>query len=173
MDTDLRKLQDELGIPEHLLTECRLPPCAQPPLADLEVVAIDFEGKPVLLRRTAARAWREMRAAAAAAGVDLEAYSGFRSYVHQQRMIHRRLEQGRALEEILTAVAIPGFSEHHTGRAIDICTDGVYALEEDFERTSAFGWLSANAEKFGFRLSYPRGNPLGIIYEPWHWCYRE
>jgi hypothetical protein len=25
------------------------------------------------------------------------------------------------------------------------------------------------AGRHGFRLSYPRDNPHGVIYEPWHW----
>ena len=28
-----------------------------------------------------------------------------------------------------------------------------------------------NAGAHGFRLSYPRDNPHGIVYEPWHWCW--
>jgi hypothetical protein len=44
-------------------------------------------------------------------------------------------------------------------------------LEEEFELTDSFTWLKENAHQFDFRLSYPRGNDLGIIYEPWHWFY--
>ena len=29
--------------------------------------------------------------------------------------------------------------------------------------------LIANAGDFGFVMSYPRDNPHGIVYEPWHW----
>ena len=32
-------------------------------------------------------------------------------------------------------------------------------------------WVKANAARFGFRMSYPRGNAQGFIYEPWHWYY--
>jgi hypothetical protein len=44
-------------------------------------------------------------------------------------------------------------------------------IEEEFEHSQAFQWLIQNAHKFGFRLSYPRGNKFGIAYEPWHWFY--
>ncbi|MBT8145423.1 MAG: D-alanyl-D-alanine carboxypeptidase family protein, partial [Gammaproteobacteria bacterium] len=64
------------------------------------------------------------------------------------------------------------FSEHHTGRALDLNTDGCAVLQEEFENTSAFQWLMAEAQSFGFILSYPRDNPWGIVYEPWHWCYQ-
>ena len=39
------------------------------------------------------------------------------------------------------------------------------------ELSDGFAWLSHSAHQFGFSLSYPRDNPLGFIYEPWHWCF--
>ena len=59
---------------------------------------------------------------------------------------------------------------HHTGRAVDIATPGVPPLTEAFERSDAFRWLEKNATNHGFSMSYPRGNALGYVYEPWHWC---
>ena len=44
--------------------------------------------------------------------------------------------------------------------------------EESFEATDAFAWLQAHAGEHGFHLSYPRDNPHGIVYEPWHWCWK-
>ena len=49
---------------------------------------------------------------------------------------------------------------------------GAPSLELEFEHTSAFRWLSDNARTFGFFLSFPRQNPYGYAYEPWHWCFR-
>ncbi|HTH44124.1 MAG TPA: D-alanyl-D-alanine carboxypeptidase family protein [Oxalicibacterium sp.] len=43
--------------------------------------------------------------------------------------------------------------------------------EEEFADTEAFRWLERHAARFDFKLSYPRGNALGFIYEPWHWCH--
>ena len=73
------------------------------------------------------------------------------------------------IDEILTVNAAPGFSEHHTGNAVDIATPGSRPLTEEFEATPAFEWLSANAENYGFSMTYERDNPWGFIYEPWHW----
>jgi len=56
---------------------------------------------------------------------------------------------------------------------VDIGARDTPALEEDFERTEAFAWLERNANRFGFRLSYPRGNRYGYLYEPWHWCWEK
>ena len=69
--------------------------------------------------------------------------------------------------------AAPGHSEHHTGRAVDIATPGSRPLTEEFEDTDAFRWLTSRAVEFGFSLTYPRDNPWGIAYEPWHWSLKE
>lgn len=65
-----------------------------------------------------------------------------------------------------------GYSEHHSGCAVDICSNDRFKLSESFEETDAFEWLMSHAQTFGFSLSYPRNNDKGIIYEPWHWFFR-
>jgi hypothetical protein len=74
-------------------------------------------------------------------------------------------------------VAIPGYSEHGTPRqqALDFqSVDGLPGDEtpQDFEGTGEFDWLVANAHHFDFSMSYPKGNPSGIMFEPWHWRHR-
>lgn len=169
----LKKIHDELGIREQHIACSKLSVCEQPPLVDLEITDIDFDGRPFVLLRAAGQAWRKMREAAKSEKVVLEPYSGFRSYLHQRQLIKRKLENGRPLETILTETAIPGFSEHHSGRAIDICAEDRYTLDEAFESTEAFAWLSRNGHRFMFKLSYPRENKMGIIYEPWHWYFLD
>lgn len=171
MPSLLKSIHLELGISEALLAKNRLSPSEEPPLEKLEVVTIDFEGKPFILLSSCARAWRAMSTTAASERVNLQPFSGFRSYLYQKQLIKRHLNNGRPLDDILTQIAIPGFSEHHTGRAIDIYTDDHAVLEEAFEKTAAFDWLTENAARFFFRLSYPRDNSHGIIFEPWHWYY--
>ena len=171
MNDMLRGIYFELGIGENHLAANRLTLHEQPDLEDLQVVDIDFEGKPFILTKPAGKAWARMCAQARQDDVLLLPFSGFRSYRHQRNLIARHLKSGRALDDILTHIAIPGYSEHHSGRAVDIHADGQPALDEAFESTDAFAWLMANADGFGFSLSYPRGNPLGIVYEPWHWCF--
>jgi D-alanyl-D-alanine carboxypeptidase len=130
------------------------------------------DGKAVRLTPAAARAWRRMRAAAAADGVTLWPLSGFRSVARQTRIIRTNLAAGRPLDDLLRFVAAPGCSEHHTGRAIDIGSpDEGKHFEAAFEKTKEYRWLKRRAGEFGFRLSYPRNNPHGIGYEPWHWCW--
>ena len=137
----------------------------------LEPIGSDAHGRDQWLIPRAARAWQRMRAGAAAGGIELHVVSAFRSIAYQLDLIRRKLAQDQSIEQILSVSAAPGYSEHHSGRALDLTTPGFAALEEEFERSAAFAWLSANAAHFGFRMSYPRGNRHGIVYEPWHWCW--
>jgi D-alanyl-D-alanine carboxypeptidase len=161
---------DSLGILPELITARSLVLCEE--AGDLVTVEIDGNAREHRLVPAAAIAWRAMRAAALSDDITLEIVSAFRSVEHQAKIIRRKLQAGLSLPQILTVNAPPGFSEHHTGRAIDITTPGAKALENEFDGTLAFQWLSGNATSFGFTLSYPRNNQHGYLYEPWHWCYR-
>lgn len=129
-------------------------------------------GKTVLLSPEAADAWKRMRNDAFRDGITLVALSGFRSIERQRTIIQRRLDKGESLEAILKTVAAPGFSEHHTGRAVDVGIPEAPTLTEAFADTPAYAWMTEHAGRYGFVLSYPRGNPFGISFEPWHWCFR-
>ncbi len=159
----------ELGISTDLIEARRLPLCAE--AEELEVAEIGEDGREHRLTPSAAAAWRRMKQAAAAEGVVLNLISAFRSVDRQVEIVREKLAEGASVEEIFSASAPPGYSEHHTGRALDITTDGAPPLEIEFERTPAFAWLSRNADRFGFVLSFPEGNPYGYQYEPWHWYY--
>ena len=119
----------------------------------------------------AAQAWRSMHQQAAGEGIELQAVSAFRSVDYQAGIVRRKLDKGLTMEEILAVTAAPGFSEHHTGRAIDITSPGFPVLEEEFEKSAAFEWLQLHAATFGFRMSFPRGNRHKVAYEPWHWAW--
>jgi D-alanyl-D-alanine carboxypeptidase len=137
---------------------------------ELVSVASGSAGLEIRLEPSAAEAWTRMRDAARGEGVILLAISGFRSIERQTEIIQRKLLAGDLMEDILRTIAAPGYSEHHTGRAIDIGIPGEPPLTEGFAITPAFYWLEGHAGQFGFRLSYPRGNAHGFVYEPWHWC---
>jgi len=142
-----------------------------PEPAWLAFAGFDRFGRPLWLRADAARAWTAMQVDALRDGVVLEAISGYRSHDYQLGIFERKLARGLSLEQILAVNAAPGYSEHHGGLALDIGTPGEPPAEESFEATPAFAWLHRRAGEFGFRLSYPRGNRHGIVYEPWHWCW--
>ncbi len=128
-------------------------------------------GKPIYLRPDAADAWNKMKKAAKNEQIILLPLSGYRSFAMQTRIILEKLNAGRSLEEVMRANAPPGFSQHHSGKALDICTVDFIVPEPDFDKTPAFKWLSHYAGHYGFRLSYPENNTDGFIYEPWHWFF--
>lgn len=139
--------------------------------ASLAFIGYDTQRRPQWMASRAARAWTRMREAAAADGIELQVASAFRSVEYQLGILRRKLERGQSMAQILRVSAAPGYSEHHSGRALDITTPGYAALEEEFELSPAFAWLQKHAKTFRFRLSYPRRNTHGIAYEPWHWCW--
>ena len=61
-----------------------------------------------------------------------------------------------------------GYSEHQLGTTVDFTTEALGILHTAFENTPSFMWLQDNAHKYGFVLSYPKGNKF-YQYEPWHW----
>lgn len=135
----------------------------------LAFAGLDRYRRPLWLHSQAARAWEHMRQAALRDDVVLEAISGYRSHAYQLGIFERKLARGLDVASILRVNAAPGYSEHHSGRALDISAPGEPAAEESFENTGAFAWLRDNAPGHGFVMSYPRDNPHGITYEPWHW----
>lgn len=165
----LRERLHTLGLDEDYGERTGLPLVAEP--TALAFAGHDCFRRPLWLLAPAARAWATMRAAALADDVVLEAISGYRSHAYQLGIFERKLARGLRVDEILTVNAAPGYSEHHSGRALDIGTPGEPPTEESFEHTPAFAWLAGHATGHGFTMSYPRDNPYGIVYEPWHWAY--
>lgn len=121
-------------------------------------------------------AFDKMAAAAKEEGLELVAFSGFRSYEYQTTLYDRYVaKDGKDAADRYSAR--PGYSEHQTGLAFDIGEKG----REDLWLTSAFGeskagqWLVNNAHKYGFILRYPQGKEeiTGFMYESWHFRYLE
>ena len=144
-----------------------------PEATELVLAETGEDGRQHRLVPPAARAWASLKEAAHADGVDISIVSAFRSVERQAEIVRAKLARGQSIDQILSVSAPPGYSEHHTGRAVDVTTGGVRPLEVEFEDTAAFEWLSGNAERFAFFLSYPRQNRYGYMYEPWHWCFND
>jgi D-alanyl-D-alanine carboxypeptidase len=167
----LQQHLDQLGLDDtDYAAQTGLSLIAEPAL--LPLAGFDRYRRPLWLTRGAGRAWQRMQQRAAIEGIALEAISGYRSHAYQLGIFERKLARGLDVEQILTVNAAPGYSEHHGGNALDISAPDEPAAEESFEHTSAFAWLQRRAGDFGFHMSYPRDNPHGIVYEPWHWCFR-
>lgn len=163
-----RALHKELGIPADYGQQPALPHYGE--AADLLEVGPNLVGRMQRLAPQTAASWQRMVDAAGRADIRLLIVSGFRSYEYQAQLIRNKIEAGQTIQEILAVNAAPGFSQHHTGGAVDIATPGSRPLTEEFEDSAAFAWLTANAAGFGFSMTYPRENAFGFIYEPWHWA---
>ena len=163
-----RRLHEELGIPADYGRDGRPPYYAE--ATDLVEVGPNLVGLMQRLTPLAAARWQQMVTAASEDGIRLLIVSGFRDFEYQAGLIRRKLEADEDIIDVLKVNAAPGFSQHHTGCAVDIATPGSRPLTEEFETSEAFGWLTAHGEEFGFSMTYPRDNAWGFIYEPWHWA---
>lgn len=146
--------------------------CEHEEASTLVIAETGIKGRDYFLIPLAAEAWRAMKSAALADNVEIFIVSAFRSVDRQAEIIQQKIDAGESIESVITICAPPGFSEHHTGRAIDISTPGCRSLEIEFDQTSAYHWLNKHAAKFGYYLTYPINNPWGYQYEPWHWCFK-
>ena len=136
-----------------------------------ELVPIFSDGR-IRMRKAAAAKYEAMVAEARKAGINLVAISAFRSVKEQNQLFFGvSAQRNQTPAERAALSAPPGYSEHHTGYAVDIGDAAVPAanLSEMFEKTKAYQWLEANAARFSFELSFPKNNPQGVSYEPWHW----
>ncbi|NEO99653.1 MAG: D-alanyl-D-alanine carboxypeptidase family protein [Symploca sp. SIO2E9] len=144
-------------------------PYEEAPLSELQRITADGSIK---LRTPAANKFQEMSAAARRSGVILVPLSAFRSVAKQEYLFFDvKAQRGQVASKRAEVSAPPGYSEHHTGYAIDIGDSMTPAtnLSPSFENTAAFKWLEQNAAYYSFEMSFPRDNPQGIDYEPWHW----
>jgi LAS superfamily LD-carboxypeptidase LdcB len=141
-----------------------------------------------------------MRAAAAADGIDLVAFSGFRDFDRQLAIWNGKFRGERALlgrdgqpldatrlspAERVTAIcwwsALPGTSRHHWGTDFDVMDANAvpagYKLQvipAEYQRGGPFerlaNWLDARMHAFGFFRPYATDRG-GVAPEPWHLSY--
>ena len=115
-----------------------------------------------------------LAADARANGTPIRLVSGYRSYAQQQATFDYWVSVG-GYKQALRTSARAGHSEHQLGTVIDVTSDGGAAPWEyaDWATTPAGAWMAANAWRYGFVMSYPRGayDQSCYDYEPWHYRY--
>ena len=109
-------------------------------------------------------------------GIDIRAESAYRSVVDQEELwVYFKDMYGE--EYCQKYLAIPGYSEHHTGLAVDICLskDGKIINDNDemIAEKEIFSKVHELMTEYGFILRYPEGKEgiTGYAYEPWHLRY--
>ncbi len=103
---------------------------------------------------------------ASSSGVSLEIISAYRSFKAQTSLkLSYKMTYGSGANKFS---ADQGYSEHQLGTAVDLTTPDIGESFSKFETTTAYKWLTENAYKYGFILSYPKQNTY-YRFEPWHW----
>ena len=92
--------------------------------------------------------------------------SGYRSYDDQVANFGSKAKS-RGVDNTQKANTLPGFSQHHTGKAFDIFSvdSGWWNSNSDVKE-----WVRNNASKYGFKVTYTEEGKLRIP-EPWHLYY--
>ena len=124
---------------------------------------------------------KKMLSDAKGAGLNVHILSAYRSYDDQTAVFNDTMQdwvnQGEsyldAYNETKKSVAVPGYSEHALGLALDITSEDYQGLDEKQADTPETKWLMKNCYKYGFILRYPseKMETTGITYEPWHYRY--
>lgn len=127
-----------------------------------------------LVRAVALDDLSAMVAAAKADGARLAVQSAYRSYTGQVLTFNDWVSQV-GYDEALKISARPGHSEHQLGTAIDFRSVGGAPpwTYPDWATTKEGTWLAANAWKYGWVMSYPKGKSAVACYryEPWQYRY--
>lgn len=106
---------------------------------------------------------------AKANGVNLFVKSAYRSFAEQKSLKSAySVTYGAGTANAFSADQ--GYSEHQLGTTLDFIASGLGGQLTGFDKTTSYQWLLDNAYRFGFELSYPKGNGY-YVYEPWHWRY--
>ena len=166
----LDKVKAEMAADPDLLRRADKAKGLPADFAPADLVTLDATGLSVSrpghkLRKPAFEALAVMDKAAKAEGITLLVSSAYRSYEYQKGVFARNVaEMGE--KEALRVSAPPGASQHQLGTAIDFGS-----ITDDFATTAAGIWISANAGRFGFSLSFPKGmEPVtGYRWESWHY----
>ena len=135
------------------------------------VTVLSEHGYPNKIRADVYEEFKKMYNAAKNDNVSIFIASPYRSY-SDQNALYTYYVNTDGKQNADTYSARPGFSEHHTGLAMDLIPE--YGLDLDtFENSDGFKWMQENAYKYGFILRYPKDKEYitGYIYEPWHYRY--
>jgi len=98
--------------------------------------------------------------------VDIKIISAYRSFGSQSELKSSyKMVYGSGANQFSSD---QGYSEHQLGTTLDFTTSKVGATFSGFDKAPTYQWLLDNAYKYGFVLSYPKGNAY-YQFEPWHW----
>ena len=121
-----------------------------------------------MLEENTYHAYQDLQKALKKENIEIGIESAYREISYQEELKNRLLTE-KGEDYVKEFVAEPGYSEHHTGLAIDLAIkkDGIYQDDpspEDYKK------IHSILHKYGFILRYPQGKEdiTGYSYEPWH-----
>ncbi|MCM1984810.1 M15 family metallopeptidase [Lyngbya confervoides] len=120
------------------------------------------------LRPEAAQAWFQMQRAARAAGIQLAIADSYRTEAEQARLFARQVQRRGNRVAAAQWSAPPGYSEHHTGYALDLAGSDISGLLHPVQDRAVWQWVQQHGPAYGWEISFQAGNPFGITPEPWH-----
>lgn len=131
---------------------------------DLKSLSYDKSYK---MRAKAADAFEELVSAGKLDSVYIRPYSAYRSF-ERQTVIYEQYVKRDGQNKADTYSARPGHSEHQTGLAVDVWSEGYQEI-----KPTDYSWLLENSYKYGFIIRYTKDNIgiTGYIEEPWHLRY--
>lgn len=140
----------------------------------------------IMTRTNVRNSYISMRDEMKKEGILLHFVSGYRSARSQVSIFKRKMgnivvsgiingDYDEKITEVLNRSALPGYSKHHSGYAVDFGCGNDY-LVYDFASTNCYDWMSKNnfenAKRFGFIPSYPNGTmSQGPDPEPWEYVW--
>lgn len=149
-----------------------------------EGVLVHFEN--VITRPEVRDAYKRMRNEMQENNMLLHFVSGYRDSSLQRSIFQKKVAidgienipaglYDAEIYETLSRSALPGYSKHHSGYAVDFGCGNDY-LVYTFAETDCYEWMSANnfenAKRFGFIPSYPEGvENQGPNPEPWEFVW--
>ena len=137
-----------------------------------ELVSLDGKGikvnkKGMKLEKVTFEALKKMLDDSAKEGLSLMVSSAYRDYKYQVGLYNYYISK-YGKEKTDTFSAPPGASQHQLGTVVDFND-----VENTFAGTREEKWLTENAWKYGFSLSFPKGyeDVTGYDWESWHFRY--
>ncbi len=166
----------------------RFDPRTHPDFIDLAVAGVPTDGRPQILRKETAAAFKKLVEAFRKDHPRIRLYicSSTRNFevqkaiwsskwtgsaLHDGRRLNREIpDPEMRAREILRSSSMPGTSRHHWGTDFDInrLVNSYYAGGEG---KIVYQWMTKNAAAFGFCQPYNAGRTKGYMEERWHWSY--
>ena len=140
----------------------------------LDTVKIkDSQGWDVEVEKTAYEAYLKLKEDLEKDDVRVDLDSAYRSVKEQKRIVKEFTEK-YGKDYVKEYVAVPGYSEHHTGLALDLYLNingkDIYENEDMVKYPEVWAKIHKKLADYGFILRYMEGKEdiTGYSYEPWH-----